>query len=183
MLSKLKPSTLLIALLLLNTSAAHAMLIDFEFHLTLDGSSETGSFTLDNFVGIGQEMFDPQGPPATTDATGKVTALQVSHSGIIFTLLDDKDYPESPVIESLDGLINSILYEAMVTDSSGDNYKLEIAFNTDRNSVEFTDPIGNTSEGEITSIRQVSQVPEPTTLALLTLGLAGLGFTRSRIKA
>jgi hypothetical protein len=183
MLQKLKSIILLIALFLMNTSTAHAMLIDFEFDLTLNGSSETGSFTLDNFTGIGQEKFDPQGPPATADATGKVTAFQVSHSGIDFTLLDDKDYPDSPVIESFAGVINSILYEAIVTDSSGDNYILEIAFNPGRNSVEFIDPIGNTAEGEITAIRQVSQIPEPATFALLTLGLAGLGFTRSRIKA
>lgn len=183
MLQTLKSTILLIALFVMNTSAAHAMLIDFEFDLTLNGSSETGSFTLDNFTGTGQEKFDPQGPPATADATGIVTAFQVSHSGIDFTLLDDKDYPESPVIESLDGLINSIIYEAEFTDSSGDSYLLEIAFNPGRNIVEFIDPIGNTAEGEITAIRQVSQIPEPATFALLTLGLAGLGFTRSRIKA
>ena len=39
---------------------------------------------------------------------------------------------------------------------------------------------GMLSGGSVTS---VAAVPEPTTLALLSLGLAGLGFTRRRVKA
>lgn len=59
-------------------------------------------------------------------------------------------------------------------DANGDMFLLDVA------NVEYTF-LGNTHDESITSLATIRSVPEPTTLLLMGLGLAGLGFARKRL--
>jgi hypothetical protein len=48
-------------------------------------------------------------------------------------------------------------------------------------SIQWTTTLGRTINTGIDNVRQGTAVPEPTTLLLLSLGLAGLGFARKRL--
>jgi len=51
------------------------------------------------------------------------------------------------------------------------------------NLITVTSDLGTSGLVGSIGIRQIATTPEPTTIALLSLGLAGLGFSRRRMKA
>ena len=186
MLQKLFAGSLGIYLYALSATAAHAMLMDFTFDVTFDGGTligETydGSFTVDGFTGSGLERFVPAGS-AEDDATGELISLEIEIDGNTFTMADAFDFPETPIVDTLDGTVIGMFFITssdtlpaltLNRQSTGTGELVQ-------NVAEYTDATGAVSSGVTENFQPV---PEPTTLALLSLSLAGLGFTRHRMKS
>ena len=149
----------------------------FEFDLTfasgpLAPSTYTGTFSVDAFTGVGVEQYSPDGP-----SMSKLLSFDVDVDGVVFSMEDDISYPIFPSISFVAGVINSINYAGDVIFASA----LLIDFNVGSalNTVHSLDTILGNSLGTVTDVRSV---PEPGVLALLSLGLAVLGFIRHRKK-
>ena len=114
MLQKLLTGSLGIYLYVLSATAAHAMLMDYTFDVSFDGgplSGETftGSFTVDEFTGSGLERFAPSGSP-DPDNTGILVSLEILIDGNTFTMADAFDFPETPIVDTLDGTVIGMFF-------------------------------------------------------------------------
>ena len=97
-------------------------------------------------------------------------------------MADAFDFPETPIVDTLDGTVIGMFFITssdtlpaltLNRQSTGTGELVQ-------NVAEYTDATGAVSSGVTENFQPV---PEPTTLALLSLSLAGLGFTRHRMKS
>jgi hypothetical protein len=159
------------------------MLVDFTFDVTLDtgdyaGETFTGTFTLDGFTGSGMEEFRPEG--SVSGATGTIRAFDI----LGMEAGDDDRYPDYPLISAYDGDITVMSYAGNPWGDTDKRCKfgcIDIEFSPQENNVwissgccGFDLPQGH---GTITNI---AVVPLPPSIALLSLGLAGMGITLRR---
>ena len=95
-------------------SAAAQATMKFTFDVTfdegpLDGDTFTGSFTLNGFTGSGLEVFLPPGS-SEPGGTGKLLAFEIEVDGNVFTMRDDVEFRDLPMIEAEDGMISYMDY-------------------------------------------------------------------------
>lgn len=95
-------------------SAAAQATMKFTFDVTfndgpLDGDTFTGSFTLNGFTGSGLEVFLPPGS-SEPGGTGKLLAFEIEVDGNVFTMSDDTEFRDLPMIEAEEGMISYMDY-------------------------------------------------------------------------
>jgi len=185
-----------------SSSSVHAGLIQWDYEATIsaisgdplgiDGESVTMSLTFDDTnVWTALKTF----PSATADATisGPHTialntvapaARHFSTGGQISQELDSPNFVDF-IIDGVLTDMGNFLGDTALVPSVGDNLLIG-HLPSEINNASFLLPDSTSADyaliDSVVSTSSVS-VPEPTTIALLSFGLAGLGFTRRRIKA
>lgn len=183
MYKKLSACCLVFVLSMMGFTAAHAITMDYEFDGTFDTgplASQTfmGTFTLDGLTqGAAPEYFTPSGNNPLVTVAGTVTAFMVEVAGMVFSSADEVGFPDWPLIEATTADVSYIEFIGTLTTGEELNIFFDTLFVT--NEVDYTSAAGALSTGTISRVGP-SGVPEPGTIALLSLGLAGLGLRRCR---
>ena len=152
---------------------AHAIAI-FEFDISYlyddyAGQQYTGTITTDS---IADGRYNPSGSFGHTLLSFHIDAPYA------FDATDAVGFPSAPLVDIASGDIASISYNYF----DGENeLELDIDYNpaAGRNEANLFDG-GDDGFGYVSATRYI---PEPGTLALLSIGLAGMGFTRRRMKS
>jgi hypothetical protein len=197
--SKGKLQIVLLALALLANlfanGTAYAYPIGYEFTIAFN----TGTLSGQVFKGA-LEIEAPPDPPSTGITycpdcpLYQMLSFEIEVGGYQFLMVDDVEFDTFPRAE-FDTQGNLVLIDFAGVSESGTSIEdepfgtyLRIEYSGSENFVGFGERFEITggvdieyfSTGVVTS---TSRIPEPTILALLSLGLAGLGFTRRRMKA
>jgi hypothetical protein len=159
---------------------AYAIAI-FSFDVTFDsgmlnGNMYTGFLTTDSAAD------GTYNPAASFGRT--LLSFDITIDGVAFDVMDDPSYNTYPLVGLNSENISSLIASGYVNDGA-----FLIRLNSTSNGVTYDDDLGFQSGGYISDTRceegctLAPAVPEPTTLILSSIGLAGLGFTRRRMKA
>jgi len=142
----------------------------------LNGQTFMGLFALDGFVGSGFEFFAPLGSSEPA-VTGTLLALMIEINGDMFTMEDDVEFPDLPVVEAQDGDISFIDFvtdNTVVPSLDIQGTPVELL------SVTYVDGFGNSSSGYWSNAQVV---PIPAAVWLFGSGLIGLVGISRRKKA
>jgi hypothetical protein len=209
MFHKVTQTSLSIFLYILGTSAAQAGMLGFNFDLTfssgpLTNQQYTGYMTLEGFEGKGTEVFSLSG--SSPAASGKLLSFDISINGTSFGINDVIGSPDSPVVTMEDGELVGISLDALSTADLGIDYEGlsgsinslaeydeggdsglssgSVNYGTGTDANDAGDGDGQTgslrSGSDVIGDMLTAQVPEPTVIALMTLGFTGMTLARRR---
>jgi hypothetical protein len=157
-------------LLTVPSDRAHATPIFFDMVLTGASGPDAGAVGSGSFS-IESTLFDGVGVDVYSASDGSIISFDVDFNGDSFSISDATGFPSSPNITFTDGAITQINYATVCFGCIGlgiDNFTY------------FNGTDTTPTQGPMTITRSV---PEPGTLALFGIGLAGLGAMRRRRKA
>lgn len=150
---KILSGILVCILYVMNSTVVQAKTM-FTFDVTfndgpLDSDTFTGSFALNGFTGSGFELFAPPGS-SESGVTGKLLAFEIEVDGNVFTMRDDVEFRDLPIIEAEGGVISFIDYDGV--SNSGARLRIdggpgEMAW--------YIDALGNQSSGYLNNLQVI----------------------------
>jgi hypothetical protein len=156
-------------------------------HTLVDNVDFDASTDFVDSASITIELADPGGSEVITlelgDGTPTTTYENIPKKYTIYAGLSSVDGLNTDPYQSQVGLFLS----EMATGNSGKTSTGDFIFKSSTLTAQVTrttnSQVTGTTNAQVTTVPAVQQIPEPGTFALLSLGLAVLGFTRRRMRA
>lgn len=160
-----------LALLTSPYAKAEPVFVDFQVLLQLgplDGQVFNGDFSVEgeHFTRTGTEEFTP------ANENKRLLSFQIEIDGTSFSMADDVEFPLSPIVTFSHGLVTSLTYIG-----NPQPFVLTII----ALDVSYIDAEEMLSAGIVSSVAErPSRVPEPGSLVLLAIAMAGIMVVRRR---